>query len=507
VSEARAGTRQGRHLLGKGSIYTLGSVLQLSGAALAIPVVTRLLDPAEYGTVALALTIQLFVTTLSALGVPAALTRVYFETEGDGKGTARGLVLSTGLVALGGTVLGLLTALAWAPLLVPGEAGAVMLGVAIALPGALITASLALLRVQERPLSFITVSLVSNFGAQLLGIACLLLVTRTPAAYLAGYGAAMAVAALGATFLTGAIRAAPAPRRALREAIGYGLPTVPHTLSVFILALGDRIVIQLISGLNAVGKYQLSYAVGGLGMNFLSSLQNAWVPLTFGAEEHLRWRSLAETAALVTRLAALICGLIALLARPLLSIVAPSEYDPTFLAEITAVLALSSLPWATYLPRSQVLFWTKHTKPLAWITPSAAVLNLALVAVLLPPFGLVGAAAATVLAILYEAVVMDLAAGRVASVPWRWRAELAHYGAGAVFVALALALPATFAGDAVRVLLATLVGLGLLAVVVREVAPRRAAAAAARLRRDGPEAEAAGADAPAGPMSPSPPDG
>ncbi len=478
MSATSGGTGQGRHLLGKGSIYTLGSVLQLSGSALAIPIVTRLLDPAEYGTVALALTIQLFVTTLSALGVPAAVTRVFFDDGDDGKSTARELIVSTAVLSLGGTGLALLTALVWAPLLVAGEPEAVMLGVAIALPGAVITASQALIRVRERPVQFICIALTANFGAQILGI-CGLLVNRSAFAYLLGYGTAMAIAALAAATLTGAIRSRPAPRPALRAAIAYGLPTVPHTLSVFVLALGNRLVIQVVSGLSAVGKFQLASAVGGLGVSFLSSLQNAWVPITFGAEEHLRWRSLAETAALVTRLAALACGVIALSARPLLSVVAPADYDPGFLAEITAVIALSALPWATYLPRSQVLFWTKHTRPLAWITPAAAVLNLALAAALLTPFGLIGAAAATVLAIGFEAAAMDLAASRVAHVPWRWGSEAAHYGLGIVLVALALALPTSFAGDAARVALAALAGLALAAVVYREVRPRRAAARSA----------------------------
>jgi len=72
---------------------------------------------------------------------------------------------------------------------------------------------------------------------------------------------------------------------------------------------------------------------------------------------------------------------------------------------------------------------------------------------------------------------MDIAASRVADVPWRWASEMAHYALGAALVALALALPADFAGDAVRVALACLTGLALLAVIFREVRPRRAAAA------------------------------
>ncbi len=160
-------------------------------------------------------------------------------------------------------------------------------------------------------------------------------------------------------------------------------------------------------------------------------------------------------------------------------IAAPSEYDPTFLAEITAVLALSTLPWSAYLPRTQVLFWTKHTKPLAWVTPAAAAINLALVAVLLPPFGLVGAAAATVLAIVFEAVSIEIVTARVVHVPWLWASELAHYALGAALVAVALALPGTPVGDAIRIALAALAALALLGVVIREVMPRRAAAAEA----------------------------
>jgi O-antigen/teichoic acid export membrane protein len=477
VSPISSSASQGKHLLGKGSVYTLGTVLQLSGSALSIPIVTRLLGPTEYGTVALALTIQLFITTLAALGLPAAVTRTYFDTEGgDGRATARALIASTALLALGATALGLLTALVWAPLLVPDEPGAVLIGIAIALPGAVITASQALLRVQERPVPFVAIALASNVGAQLLGILALLLFDRSSVAYLLGYGSAMAVSALIATLLTGTIGVRPAPRSTLREALAYGLPTVPSTLSTFILALGDRIVIQIIAGLSAVGKYQISYAVGSLGMNFLSSLQNAWLPITFGTASHLRWKSLADTAALVTRLAALACGVIALAAQPLLRIVAPAKYDPTFLAQVTAVLSLATLPWATCMPRSQVLFWTKHTKPLAWITPAAAIFDLVLVAVLLPPFGLIGAGAATVLAIGFQAVLIDVVTARVAHVPWRWSSELAHYGLGAALVALALALPDSFAGDAVRVALAGLTGLALVAVVVREVAPRRSQA-------------------------------
>src|SRR5262249_16034499 len=81
----------GRRLLGKGSIYTLGTALQLSAAALAIPVITRLLGSAEFGVVALAMAIQLMLTGLATLGLPAAVLRLFFDHQesADGAATAR----------------------------------------------------------------------------------------------------------------------------------------------------------------------------------------------------------------------------------------------------------------------------------------------------------------------------------------------------------------------------------------------------------------------------------
>ena len=87
------------------------------------------------------------------------------------------------------------------------------------------------------------------------------------------------------------------------------------------------------------------------------------------------------------------------------------------------VAVLASLPVVAFIAQGQVLLWTKHTKPLILISPAAAALNLILVAVLLPPFGLIGAAAATVLAVLAQAAMTRWAAARIAHVPWHWTSD------------------------------------------------------------------------------------
>ena len=461
--------RPGRRLLGKGSIYTLGTALQLSAAALAIPVITRLLGSAEFGAVALAMAIQLMLTGLATLGLPAAVLRFFFDHQetADGAATARSLIVSAAVIA-GGVVLAVLLAgVIWAPALSHSNPGSVLLGTFLALPAAVIGACLALLRAQERPRPFIVITLLASAGAQLLGIIALL-IDRQPFVYMTGVAIAFVSAAIVALRLTGAFASAPADRGLLRSALRYSVPTVPNTISVSVLAVGDRVVIQAISGSSAVGKYQIANAFGTLVIGFLVALQNAWIPITFGASEERRWATLAEIAALVTRLAALGAGVLALLALPVLKIVVPGDYDPEHLADVASVAVLASLPTVAFIAHGQVLLWTKHTKPLIVISPAAAALNLVLVAVLLPPFGLIGVAAATVLAILAQAAMTRRAAASMAQVSWHWGRDAASYGIAAALVVIALLLPSTAWAMGARAAISALAAGTLLLVVRRE---------------------------------------
>jgi O-antigen/teichoic acid export membrane protein len=464
-----AADRPGRRLLGKGSIYTLGTALQLSAAALAIPVITRLLGSGEFGVVALAMALQLMLTGLATLGLPAAILRFFFdhEEEADAAGAARSLIVSAALIAAAIVCPILLTGLIWVPALSPEDPGPVLLGAFLALPAGVIGACLALLRAQERPRPFIVITLLASAGAQLLGIVALL-IDRQPFAYVTGVAIAFTIAAVTSLRLTETWRTPPANRSLLESALRYSIPTIPNTISVSVLAVGDRVVIQAISGSSAVGKYQIANAFGTLVIGFLVALQNAWIPITFGASEEERWATLAEIAALVTRLAALGAGVLALLALPVLKIVVPGGYDPAHLADVASVAVLASLPIVAFIAHGQVLLWTKHTKPLILISPAAAALNLILVAVLLPPFGLIGAAAATVLALLAQAAMTRRAAARMVQVSWHWARDAVSYGVVAVLVAIALLLPdATWAIGA-RAAISLLAAGTLLIVVHRE---------------------------------------
>jgi len=438
-----------RRTFANASIYTVGTAFQLAGAALVVPVISRLLEPSEYGVVGLALVLQAVIGTLLAAGLPAAITRRYYATDSrpDVRG-AKGLVVSAALIAGAGSLVTVpLCALAGSAVLSDGGS-ALALGAALGFPYAFLGAAQALLIVQQRAWAFVAVTLVASLGAQLCAVVALLSFGREAEVYLAGFVVALlAPAALAAVFLQVGRR--PAPRSALRSALRLGAPTVPHTLAVFVIALGDRFVIEAIDGSSAVGRYQIAYALGGLAQTLLMGVQNAWLPATFSSEESSRWSSLASSTTDVTRLACLLAGGLTLTAPLGLLILAPASYGRDGLIAVTGLIAAAAVPWSMYLPRLQILLWEKRTRPLLWISPAAAAVNLLGAVLLVPPFGLVGAGVATIIALGAQAVFVGVAT-RSTPVPWDAPALAWSVMGGAALVTLGIALPTDAAGILAR---------------------------------------------------------
>lgn len=446
----------GSRLLRQGSVYTLANALKIGAAALAIPIATRLLDPSDYGIVTLATTLQLLLGTLAALGLPEAILRFYYDDREDAF-AARELIASSAVISI-------LVTLALAGLVVIASPSgdyslALLFGAAIGLPTAVLASCLSLLRAEERPGAFVVVSLIATIGAQVLAVVGVI-ISPVPATYLIGVLVAVLLATIAGMAMTRSIWVRPAPRSLLRAALRYGLATVPYTVSLFALGFADRFVIAAMNGVSAVGQYQVAFAFGFLGVVLVQSLQMAWVPITFASSESERWSTLAEISGTVARLAALCAGFLALAALPVLKVVVPASYDSKLLAEVAAIASLATVGWAASMARTQVLLWVKQTRPLAWITPVTVFLNLALVAALLPPFGLRGAAAATVLAVIALTALTELAARRVATVHWHHRRELLAYSIAAACVVVALLLPDNSPGNVIRLAAAALAGIG-----------------------------------------------
>ncbi len=451
-----------RRLLGRGSIYTLGLAAQLSAGLLTLPVVTRLLDSGEFGIVASAAVVRQILATIVALGLPSAITRFAFDGE-DGPARSQALLASVLVASVAGAAVADLTGPLWANVF--GDLGydaPLRIATWSTVPFVAVFAAQAMLRARDRAAWFVAVSATATVGAQALGIGALVAFERTAAYYLGGLGVGFAIAAGLGLVLYPPTRRGLTDRRLLRAALAYGAPTVLHGVGIYVLAAGDRVIVERLEGLGAVGRYQVAYLIGGLGVALIGALNNAWAPLVFSLSDRERWPALADTSLAVFRLGALVAGGLAIAAPLGLAVAAPAAYDPSDLVPVVAIVAASVLPLAWYVSHVHIVFQVGRTGVLAWATPVAAAINIGLNFALIPVWDLEGAAVATLVSYTVQAFLVQAAAHRIATVPWHVRGTLVSVGVGAVLVAIGALAP----GDGWWLVPRAIAGVALAAAVV-----------------------------------------
>lgn len=430
------------HLLGRGSIYTIARAAQLLAALVVTPLVTRQLSAGEFGVVATATRVGQVLAVLVAVGLPAALARIYFE--GGGVDRSRRLGVSTLLISLSLALVAHLTGPWWSDLFngldYSGPLIAVVWG-AVAM--SVLEAAQGLQRARDDATGFVVAAIIASAFGQLGGLAVVIVWDAGPTGYLAAVAFANAVAAVFAAARVGMIGARPAAVVDVRAAVRLGGPTVPHLLALLVIATGDRVVVERILGLGDVARYEVSYQLGSLALLLLTSVNNAWAPMIYGADPEERWQVLAETTDAVLRIMVPLIAAVALAGPVGLRVLAPASYDLDGLAPVVAVLAGSSVLYVRYLANVHVVFQERRTTVLLWAAPVAATVNIGLCAVFVRWWGLIGAALATAAAFVILGSLMAMASSRIVTVPWHRRSSLIGHLLVVVIVLAACALPAS----------------------------------------------------------------
>ncbi|MFL5946357.1 MAG: polysaccharide biosynthesis C-terminal domain-containing protein [Gaiellaceae bacterium] len=405
-----------RALVGRGTLYSLATAMQLLVAIIALPIVTRLLPIAAYGEIAVAIVVQLVLALVASVGLPEVLTRTFFKTA-DGSRRAAALVAL--VVATSTAVAGLadLTGSRWSTSLL-GLAYTAPLRLAVwsSVPLAVLLTAQALLRARDRAAAFVLSAALATAGTQAAGVIAIVTSERTSAAYMAGFLAGTILAATVTVAASGIALRPLRDVRFVRSTLRISLPVVAHSVSLYVIWAGNRAVLTRLEGRAAAATFQVAYLVGGLTVLFVSAVYGAWSPIVLGADER-RWITLAETSRVVYRFVAAATSAVALAAPVALLVLAPSTYDPRALASTSSIVSLSAIPFAVYTASVLVVIWYGRTVALAVATSVAACANVAINLILIPHFGLNGAAAASVISYTLQALLVGGIAQRLAAVP------------------------------------------------------------------------------------------
>jgi O-antigen/teichoic acid export membrane protein len=456
-----AGAAASKGVLGRGSIYTLGTAAPILANIAVIPVVTRLLGVNPYGVVAIALAVIQIAAMTGSLGMPSVITRQGI-LAGSGVAGARALLVRGSLMTIGLVTVAGLTAPLWDSL-VQVPLGALLLALAASAFFVVVENSQSLLRVLDRPGAFVSLSLTATLGGPLVGLALLAssAPVRSPERYLSGLVAGYAAAAVVGLVLCLRGGRARRDRGDTRAALRLGLPVIPHLVALF-LANGALVFLAgHLYGIPAAGRIQLALLVGSSPAVITSALNNSWAPIVYRAPGHERGAVLAHTARDIATLTALISGGVALLSPWLMRLVAGSDFAPLDLVPAVAIVAFGCVLSVAYLANVHLVFAAGRSLGLSMTTPLSLLVGLACAY-------LVGRQNLVLLAVGFPATYLALAVGTawlrryVHAVRWSETVLLLPSLLGLVLCVLGGLLPTSGVVALVRVAVAALAGLGTL---------------------------------------------
>jgi O-antigen/teichoic acid export membrane protein len=234
-------------------------------------------------------------------------------------------------------------------------------------------------------------------------------------------------------------------RRESAETLRYGVPLVPESASGWIIQGSDRFFLIASGGLAATGLYALGGTVASAIAIVVFSAYQAFSPFFFSvAGEPGRAARLVPPILtyylVVTALAALA---VSLLARELVTVLAPAQYAGA--AVVVPVLAAAHLFYPLIHAGGCAVLFARRPGLQVIVVVSAALVNLALNAALVPALGAVGAAAATLVTFALHAAAALWLGQRLLPLPYEGRRIAAVLALTMALLALGVGLDAAAA--------------------------------------------------------------
>ena len=426
--------------LGKHSaIYGLGGLVSRVLAVLLLPLYTRYLSTSDYGKVETLVAATTVLAIVLRGGISSAFFRFTFDSQDPER---RRAVLRTSFwftmtMATAGLAAGLVLSGSIARALF-GSGGDWKL-VAAAFVGLWAQMNYeqltSVFRVEERSVAYVcaslanilitvgvTVALVVAFDQGPLGV-IVGNFTGTLAVYLAllGYRREQ----LGLTF----------DRGLLREMNRFGMPLVPSALFLWTTNFSDRFFLVKLDGADEVGLYSVGVRIASAMVLLLTAFRTAWPAFAYSIEsdaEAKRTYGFVLTYLLVV--SSWVAAALGLLSPWLVEWLTAPEFHEA--SRVVSPLAFAAVAFGGYIVISIGVGRAKRTQFNWVITGAAAVLNVALNLALIPPYGMMGAAIATVAAYTLMFAGMAWWSQRVYPVPYQWRRAATAVGAaGALVVA------------------------------------------------------------------------
>ncbi len=209
-------------------------------------------------------------------------------------------------------------------------------------------------------------------------------------------------------------------RRDLKAMLDYGLPLIPSGLGAWILVMADRFILMRLMGAGPTGVYSLGYKFGMVVQGILvGPIQLAWLPFLFSSARK-PGASQTYTRVFTYFLAVALFAALALsaLGEELVLAMATPPFHNAY--NVIPLVALSYVLYGCYFQMAAGIYIEGKTRNSATIMMVGAVVNVGLCYALIPHFGIMGAAVATLVSYALLPVGAYFFAQRYYPITYEW---------------------------------------------------------------------------------------
>lgn len=410
-------------------VYAAAEQLGRLAGFLLIPLYTDYLPKSDYGTRELAAITLALLSQMAGINIVTAMARFYFEDEDQDR---RNRVVSTTILSVVGiaalVAVGMALASPWVvpaiPSDFPGLDRLFLIVLGIFLFQMAREVQIKFLQVEQRSVLFGVIS-VSKLICEL-GLQILFLVQfewGLEGLFLGILGSEMLFATILSILCLPrvGIRFSPPIFRVL---MGFSLPLIPNGVLQFCLHSADRYLLGWLDpgGADSVGLYGLAYKLGYMpNYLVLGPFLLIWYPFLFSAGDEEKQRTLlSRLTPYFMLLMTATAFAVAIFSKDIVHLMAgrPEYYEAW---RAIPLVCLGYWIWALFQMVQTGFYIRKKTARLPWITGAAVVFNVAANLLLIPLYGYVGCAIATVATFAFLTFITRMFVERIFPTPMSWR--------------------------------------------------------------------------------------
>lgn len=405
------------------SVYLLASILNASIPFLLLPVLTRYLEPAEYGQVAVFQVWVSLIGALCGLSVHGAANRKYFDYENPDVEIGNFIGSCITLLIMSTAAL---TVLVYPfhniiiELLGINELW-LWLGIPVAFSNFLIQLRLGQWQVRKKAAFYGSFQISRSLFDMLLSLLLVVVLALGVTGRLSGIISATCIFGIIAVVSLRYSKIVSFNWRPdlMKEALKFGVPLIPHILGAFLLLTVDRAIISAELGLGEAGIYMVAAQLAMAMSIMLEAVNKAFSPWLF---ERLKRNNNNEKRQIVKfsygySAFLLSIALIALLiGDETLKFIAGEKYSAA--GEVVGWLFLAQAFRGMYFLFTNYIFFEKRTGSIAKITTSFGVLHIGILYLFINQFGVIGAAYAMCISMFLQMLGTWYTASKIVKMPW-----------------------------------------------------------------------------------------